>query len=53
MVLEDYRISKAKENIKDFETQFKKTGNPFWLNKIEDEHKKIRNLQAKDMERLD
>jgi len=49
----DYRIKESKEKIKDFEEQFKKTGNPLFLNKIEDEHRKIRRLHANDMEKLD
>lgn len=49
----DYRIKEAKERIKDLEEQYKKSGNPLFLNKIEDEHRKIRSIHANDMERLD
>ena len=51
--LMDHRIKEAKERIKDLEEQYKKSGNPLFLNKIEDEHRKIRSIHANDMEKLD
>lgn len=52
-MLEDFRIRRAKDQIKVLEDLYKQTKNTLYLDKIEEEHKKIRKLQAKGMEKLD
>ena len=52
-MLDKSRIQGAKEKIKELEKLYEQTRNKNILDKIEEEHKKIRNLQSGDMEKLD